>query len=489
MAELAEMTRIVRRGMARSKTPGVVVGLVRPGRPPFAQGFGFRDREAGLPATPRTMFGIASVTKSFTALAILRLAEERRLRVSDPVTRHLPELRIPGADPHRPIRIHHFLTHSSGLPPLPSIYYTSMRSVRRDPPFDPKVARRVGIDLEHPPIDTYEGLMRFLSETKYSLLGPPGTQFSYSNEGFGLLGAVIERTSGEKYETYLAEQLLRPAGMNSTIFDTGILFRQPEVTTLYSPKWTGRRHSLVPSEEWWEDSCLRAAGSLRTNVLDLLAYLQIFVSGGRVGKERIVSQRSVAAMVRPYVPIEPGLFYGYGLAVRPDYHGTLLVTHGGGLKGVSSHIAAAPRRGVAGVVLSNADGAPSERWVAAVVNPALGLPAGTPFDRYPRPTRAPVSLRPYAGWYCSGEGIWMEVRPRRDDLRADFRGIELVPTGLRLRPTGDDGFLLRYHGQTDRVRFHRDAKGRIDAAFVGWRVLRRRQPRELPLARRGRMVW
>jgi len=487
--ELRELDEIVRRGMARAKTPGVSLGLIRPGEAPLVKGYGYRNREAKLPATPRTMYGIASVTKSFTALAILRLAEEGRLKVSDPVVRYLPELRVRGATARHPIRIHHFLTHSSGLPPLPSIYYTSMRSIRRDPPYDPRVARRVGVDPDHAPIDTYEQLMRYLSEENYTLLGPPGRYFSYSNEGFGLLGAIVERTSGRTYESFLEQEILRPAGMTSTSFDTGILLRQPEVTTLYSPKWRGRRHSLVPSEEWWEDTCLRGAGALRTNVIDLLHYLQIFLTGGRVGRERIVSAKSVAAMLRPHIPIDRGRSYGYGISVRPDYHGTLLVAHSGGLKGVSSLIAAAPRRGVAGVVLSNADGAPVSLWLGAAMNLALGLPPRTPFEETPRPAKVPVPTRPYAGWFCSGEGIWVQFRARQDHLRADFRGIELIAKNLNLRPVGNDEFLLTYGGETGAVRFQRDASGRVASVFLGWRLVRRRRPSELGRAARGRMVW
>jgi CubicO group peptidase (beta-lactamase class C family) len=487
--DLEALDRIVERGMSRAKTPGLSLGLLRPDRAPFVKGYGFRNREEKLPATPRTVYGIASVTKSFTALAVLRLAEHGLLKVSDPVVRYLPELRVRGASSRRPIRIHHFLTHSSGLPPLPSIYYVSMRSVRRDPPYDPRVARRVGVDPDHAPIDTYEQLVRFLSEEKYTLLGPPGACFSYSNEAFGLLGAIVERVSGRTYESFLEEELLRPSGMTSTTFDTGILFRQPEVTTLYSPRWTGQRHSLVPSDEWWEDTCMRGAGALRTNVTDLLQYLQIFLTGGRVGRERIVSASSVAQMTRPHVPIRHGVSYGYGLAVRPDYHGTVLVHHSGGLKGVSSFIAAVPRKGIAGAALSNADTSPMEPLLTAAVNLALGLPPKTPFEETPRPLRTPGPTRPYAGWYCSGEGIWAEVRARKDHLRLDFRGIEAIQKNLRFRAAGNDEFVARVRGQPASVRFLRDASGRVEAMFEGWRIVRRRRRPELPLAAQGRMVW
>jgi CubicO group peptidase (beta-lactamase class C family) len=475
--------------MRRERIPGLSLGLVRGGRRLLSRGYGYRDRERKLPASSATVYGIASMTKSFTALAILRLQEHRSLRVSDPVVRHLPEFRTPEPRRTRRITIRHLLTHSSGLPPLPSIYYTSGRSVARDPPYDPKVARRVGVDPDHPPIDTYEGLMDYLASERYRLLGPPGQYFSYSNEGFGLLGAVVERASGKTYESVVDEEILRPAGMHRTTFDTGIMFRSPEVTTLYSPNWKRGKGPLIASEEWWEDACLRAAGALRTNVDDLLSYLQIYLSEGRVGRERVVSAESVKAMLRPRIEIQPGLSYGYGIAVRPDYHGTLLAFHGGGLKGVSSEFAVLPKAGVGGVVLANAEQVPSARALRGGINQLLGLPMKTPFVDVPPAGPAPASLTEYGGWYCSGEGIWMKVTPRRDDLRLDFRGVELTERDVRLTPNGNDGFVVRIKGETGWLRFERNRAGRIEAVHVGWRFVRRRDPRALPRARKGLLVW
>lgn len=475
--------------MRRARIPGLSLGIAKNGRPLVASGYGYRDREHGLPATSRTVYGVASLTKSFTALAILRLEENRRLKVMDPVVRHLPEFRTPSARWTSKIKLHHFLNHSSGLPPLPSIYYSSARSLARDPPYDPRVARRVGIDPEHAPLDSYEQVMEYLARERYRMLGPPGKFFSYSNEAFGLLGAVIERASGRTYESFVESEILRPAGMTQSTFDSGVMFRFPEVTTLYSPRRTGARPRLVPSQDWWEDTSLRACGGLRSNVDDLLAYLEIYRTGGRVHGEQIVAPSSLKKMLRPTIQVGFGSFYGYGIEVLPDYYGNLVVGHDGGLKGVSSEFLVVPRKGITGVVLANVEGVPSSAVLRAGINQLLGLRVRTPLHPNPPATTAPRSLREFEGWYCSGEGIWAKFTAVRNRLRLDFHGIEVTMKGLHLKPNGSDAFALRVQGQTGLIQFRRDARGRLWAIFLGWRLLRRRNPRELRKARVFRMVW
>ena len=478
------------RWLRRWRVPGAAVAVVERGHPTVFRSYGYRNRERRLPVTERTVFGLASVTKSFTALAILRLQEEGKLSVHDPVVRHLPEFGTPDARATRKITLHHFLTHSSGLPPLPSIYYTTVRALHDDPPFDPRAARRVGIDPDHAPIDSYAEMMEYLRTERYRLLGPPGARFSYSNEGFGLLGAVVESVTGRTHESYLEEAILRPAGMRSTTYDPGVLFRYPEVTTLYSPRRSGVRRGWVPSETWWNDSCLRACGGLRSNTEDLARYLELYLREGRVDGERIVSAASVRAMTRPYVPLEGGVSYGYGIEVRPDYPGSPIWFHSGGLPGVSSHFVVAPRGGIAGVVLTNAEGVSAPRVVMAEINARLGLPLDTPSFGVPAiVTRADHPLREYEGWFCSGEGIWARVTALGGGLRLDFRGIEFVQENLRARPAGHDRFVLHVGGAPGQVRFERDGRGRVTMLFVGHRLLRRRTPAERRGARYGRAVW
>jgi CubicO group peptidase (beta-lactamase class C family) len=489
-SNLRPLDAFIQKALRRHRFPGLAFLLTRNGQRLMAKGYGYRDVAGRLPVSSRTMFGIASITKSFTALGIHRLQEEGRLRVTDPVLRHLPDFGTPNPRWTRRIQLQHFLSHSSGLPPLPSIYYTSARSLARSPVNDPRVSRKVGIDPDHPPIDTYEQLMDFLRTTRYSLLGPPGQYFSYSNEGFALLGAVIERVSGRRVERFLAEEILDPAGMESTTFDTGVMLREPEVTTLYSAPLPPRKKGWVASQDWWEDTCMRAAGALRTNLDDLERYLEIYRTGGRVGRDRIVNAASVQAMIRPRILVMPGLYYGYGLAVRPDFPGGPLVSHSGGLKGVSSLVAVLPKRGITSASLLNL-GEAEDPGVAvqAGINFLVGRPLSEPLNDIPPNPPKPSTFHEYVGYYCSGEGIWFRIQALRAGLRLDFIGIEFTQKNLRLAPNGPDEFILGRRGRKGYVRFERDARGRIWAAFVGWRLVRRRTGREMELARKDRMVW
>lgn len=485
----AAVDLFARRWMRRWKVPGASLAVVERGRRSATRSYGYRDRELRLAASPRTVFGLASVTKSFTALAILRLEEEGRLSTRDPIVRHLPEFGTPGTGTTRRITIHHFLTHTSGLPPLPSLHYTAARSLARDPAYDRREARREGADPDRPPIDTYEQMMDFLRTSRYRLLGPPGRFFSYSNEGFGLLGAVIERASGRTYESYVEEEILRPAEMRSTTFDTGVMLRCPEVATLYSPKPTGTRHGLVPSQTWWEESCLRACGALRSNVEDMARYVQIFLNAGRVDGERIVTPASIQKMTAAHAEVSTGLHYGYGVVIRLDYHGTSLVYHGGALPGVSSFFAVAPRRHLGGVVLTNVANVRPELALMSEINARLGLPITTPIEEVPRTIEPGPFLREYEGWYGSGEGEWFEVRALRNVLWLDFHGTAGKLRGLRLRAAGHDRFVYRFGGKAEEARFERDRRGSLWAVFHHWRLVRRRPAKEFRRARKGTTVW
>ncbi len=267
--------------------------VARDGEVVLHAGYGDADREAGIPVTPETVFDIGSITKQFTAAAILALEEEGKLRVEDPISRFFDE--VP-AD-KRAITVHHLLTHSSGL--------------RGD--FGSS-------DYQRMPRDS---LVRLALESE--LLWAPGTRHRYANAGYSLLGAIVEKLSGRSYEDYLSEALFGPAGLERTGY-LGPDWSKERVAVGYraGERWgTPLDHTWAEDGPWWN---LRANGGLLSSARDLYRWHQALET------DDVLTAASREKLFTPHVPEdEQGTsHYGYGWAITPTERGTRLVWHNGG---------------------------------------------------------------------------------------------------------------------------------------------------------------
>jgi CubicO group peptidase (beta-lactamase class C family) len=178
--------------LAYNGVPGVVVGVVSGGRLAWAKGYGTTDLSGGSPLTPATRFRIGSVSKVFTATAILQLRDAGRLRLDDPVAKHLPWFKVPSPFPTAPpITIEHLLTHTSGL--------------SREAPFDAWTTH------EFPTREELRAAM-----PRVTVISPPGKTYRYSNLGLALLGEVVAAASGEGWADYVRAHITAPLGMSST---------------------------------------------------------------------------------------------------------------------------------------------------------------------------------------------------------------------------------------------------------------------------------
>ena len=454
--------------LQRHEVPGAAGAAARDGAVVYARGFGFADIEQGVPAGPDTLFGVASVTKSFTAAAIMRLVDTGRLAAEDPVIEYLPEFRIPRGDAAR-VRIHHFLTHTAGFPPLPSRWYAFGASARADP--DGEKAP-VPVDAR-PPIETPEDLMAYLAGGDWAPLGPPGAQFSYCNEGYALLGAVVERVSGRPFDRYVTEEILEPAGLRHTAFGPAPARRPADsmdanaTTTPYIVRYRSGEREIVPARTWWYSRVWNPAGGICSTVTDLVGYLELYRTGGVAGRERILSEASVAAMTRAHVMIGPGQGYGYGLSVLTDYRGGTLIEHGGGRRSISAHVAVLPSRGLAVAALGNLANAPIRAVAHGLLNALQEIAPETPPIAYPDYACPEERLSAYAGEYRSGEGAVLRVTPTDGALAIDTDGDRLIG-----RPVGPDAFVVRPLGTDQYVRFLMDGE-RAGAVAYGLRIIAR----------------
>ncbi|MFO7311512.1 MAG: serine hydrolase domain-containing protein [Bacillota bacterium] len=439
--------------MQAEQVPAVSVAFARDGEIVYARGFGWQDREKGIEADAATVYGVASVTKSFTAVAILQLEEAGKLSVHDPVRRHLPEFRVSDPNATERITLHHLLSHTSGLPPLPVRRGGQLQAHPERPP--------------RPIPRSVDDLLAYLAEEPYEMLAAPGETFSYSNEGYALLGAVIERVSGEPFAAYVERRILQPLGMRRSTIETEVVERFPSVAQLYV-RSEEQPELVVADPGWPEWGPYKASGALRSNVLDMIRYLSCFVAGGRAGDAVLLRPETVERMRRPVIEYVPGFHYAYGLQVRPLAPGLTAVGHGGNQKGIAAFAGYVPEKGVCGVVLANLIRVPCADIWEAGIRALLGLEPAA--EEPPANPPADVNWQEYAGVFCSDEGMELRIRAAEDGrgLVAESEGVASPARWL-----GPDFFEMRIRARREEFLFLRDAEGNISAVRYHLRVLRK----------------
>ncbi|NAS25685.1 serine hydrolase [Herbidospora sp. NEAU-GS84] len=288
--------------------PGGTVAVARHGELVHCAGFGLADRENRTPAGCDTAYDVMSITKQFTAAGIMKLQMTGRLRTTDRITVHL------GAVPadKRRITVRHLLTHTSGLGDVGDDY---------DPVSRDTMTRRA---LASP------------------LRSAPGAEFHYSNVGYSLLAAIIERVSGMSYERFLAQHLFAPAGMTSTGY---VLprWKADQIAIEYDRQ--GTRRGRPTEHPWAADGphwYLRGNGGMLSTARDMYRWHRALEG------DRILSRRAKAEMFAPRVVVDrkAKLHYGYGWGVFPRTEFGRVVEHDGGNDWSYGQFARFPDKGV-----------------------------------------------------------------------------------------------------------------------------------------------
>lgn len=424
----APLEAVIRYTMATHSIPGLAVAFAKDGKVVYSKGFGYADMDTGRPVNPSTIFGVASVTKSFTCLAIMQLADAGKLSPDDPVVRYLPEFRLPDERATKTATIAHLMSHTAGLPPLPALEW-AIEPSREGDPLASEYTPVGEVAKDHDPLRTVADLLQYIAKGEYEQTGQPGEIMSYSNDSYGLLGEIIERVSGEPYEKYMHDHIFAPLGMMRTTFDIAEAHRFGDVTELYARD----KHDVIRHSPNWSDfPAMIACGQLRSSVLELLHYGNMYVNGGQVGGRTILSAAGVAEMRKPRIRTGRDLWYGYGMSVRPDYHGVTLVGHSGGLKGVSSYYGYCPEQRLVGAVTMNLSGAPALHIWNAGMNVLLGVPTDEPWTAEPEYSATREEMARFVGTYPSGEGDNVTIALKDDKLTiaySDERPADLVLSG------------------------------------------------------------
>jgi len=295
--------------MAADETFSGSILIAQDGEVLLSRGYGSANRELGISNTPQTRFRLGSVTKQFTAMAILILQSQGRLNVQDPICRYIED--CPGT--WRDITIHHLLTHTSGI--------TSMVMYSGSFPITPAKLIALFKDL--------------------SLDFQPGEKFSYSNCGYWVLGYIIEQVSGQSYKDFIQQAIFEPLEMHDSGYDQDT----PGLAVGYKDQYSIATASLVS-----DSSFAYSAGALYSTVEDLYRWDQALYTGQLIPRELL--DQMFTPHISQYPDVVGSVAYGYGWMVIDDLD-RRLVGHGGAIEGFRAWIIRYPDDHITIIGLSN----------------------------------------------------------------------------------------------------------------------------------------
>lgn len=319
----------------RSDTPGCTVGVGLDGRTVVEKGFGQADLERRVPMAGDTIVEAGSVSKQFTAAAVLLLAADGKLSLDDPVRAYIPEV----PDYGTPITIRQMLTHTSGLRDWGSVAGISGW---------PRTTR----------VHTHAHVLDILAR-QTSLNFPPGTRWSYSNSGYNLAASLVARVSGMSFADFTRQRIFEPLGMTSTSWRDDHTRVVPRRALAYSREDDGY-HTDMPFEN------VHGNGGLLTTVGDLLRWTANFETH-KVGSAAFVTEQTTPGR------FVDGRAHEYGLGLRmKTYRGTPEVWHSGSTAGYRAYLATFPDHQTSVAVLCNAADADAGALTYKVADRVLG---------------------------------------------------------------------------------------------------------------------
>lgn len=433
-SRFTELERVVLAELAETKTPGAAVAIVQGDRIIYAKGFGVANVETGQAVSTEMLFRIGSMTKMYTAAALVQLAEEGKLDLNAPIGRYLEGL------PPRlsSVTAHQLLSHTAGLADAASLFGRHDESAL--------VAQVREYNDSH-------------------LFTEPGAIFSYANPGFVIAGHLVERLSGKPYSEVVKARVLEPLGMTRSTFQPTLAMTYP-----FSVGHAGAPDQpatvLRPMED---NAAIWPAGFLFSNTTDLARFAIAFMHGGRIDGKQVLSPGLIERLASAAAPLRSqveGGSYGYGLMVR-SHRGVRLVEHGGTMTGFASDFAMAPEQKVAVIVLAN-----RRTHLMKTVEKAfeLMLPLA-PKAEQPKPLEFTArELDEYVGRYGQRPGAGVELVRSENGL-----ALKTSSTQAPLTKIGTDVFTVRLPGFSEPLRLAivRGADGRIQYLHNRLRALRR----------------
>lgn len=324
----------------KNNFPGFAFGIVADNQLLYAGNYGFTELKSGVKTTSQSLFRIASMSKSFAALAILKLRDEGKLQLDDEAAAYIPELKnIPLLTRDAPpITIRNLMTHTAGFP--------------EDNPWGDRQ------------LDVPDSAFMAMLNNAVSFSNVSGITYEYSNMGFAMLGTIITKVSGRPYQQYITEEILVPLGMKNTVWEYSAI---PEALLAHGYR---REENQFKEETLLHDGAYGVMGGLISSVEDFSKYMQYFIAAWPPANNKEtgpVKRSSVREMQQPWSfnNLSPQFkypsgracamvsSYGYGLRISQDCENRKYIGHTGGLPGFGSQWWVMPEYGIGVVALGN----------------------------------------------------------------------------------------------------------------------------------------
>ncbi len=305
----------------------------------YKKAFGYENIETKTPLTTASSFNLASVSKQFTAMAIMMLAEQKKLHYDDPITRHIPGLSC------EDVTIRHLLHHTSGLPDI----YRLLRQ-----------------DWDKSKIAGNDDLIALFKERKIKPAFKPGSRFKYSNTGYILLASIVGKVSGKPFDVFMKERIFQPLGMRNS-FVYHLKMKAPPAKWAFGFYW--QEGQAYPNEQIYCDGMV-GDGNIFSSVEDLFIWDQALFT------EKLVKKSTLDQAFTPgKLTNGDSTGYGFGWYIL---NGGLQVAHGGGWVGFRTHIGRDLKNRETLILLDNSTNNNLRRIVRALSNIMHGKPYSLP---------------------------------------------------------------------------------------------------------------
>ena len=348
--------------------PGMAVCIRGPEGILFDRGYGFRNMEKKQKVDGDTVFGIASMSKSMTALACCILETEGKMSLEDPVVKYFPDFHIPGAADEC-VTVKMLAMHRAGIPPMEPLEWSiAKNSKERDSHWYREMLRTAPNQM-----DQISQIIDYITAGNYEPLGAPGEYMSYSNEGYAVLSYIVDQAAGIPLEKFLKERIFEPLGMSRTVLDLdgseAAVLAEGNITSLFERDEDG---SLIWDDNWSVLPPFRGCACVKSTARDMARYYQMLSDHGKWEGRQVVPEEAVERMYGREYPAQKKTFYCLGLE-KSLIDGKVMCEHSGGLHGVSTQ-GGFLEGGYSVVVLCNEGDLGMDEFQWACYNWILGLP-------------------------------------------------------------------------------------------------------------------